>query len=88
MGDKRINLSGIALDDAGRAVLSDDALEGIEAHLETPSAGGLNGYCPDSSNRDCFNSTNCQNSSNETYCTNQTQCGGASNHRACYEYPI
>lgn len=88
MGTKRINLSGIALDDAGRAVLSDDALENIEAHLESPSAGGLNGYCPSSSNGDCFNSTNCRGSSNGTYCTNQTQCDGASNHRACYEYPI
>lgn len=87
MGAKRINLSGIALDDAGRAVLSDDALDNIEAHLETTSAGGLNGYCPNSSNGDCFNS-NCRGSSNGAYCTNQTECAGASNHRFCNEYPI
>ena len=87
MRGKRIDLSGIALDDAGRAVLSDDILENVEEHCETASAGGLNGSCPDTSNGDCFNSY-CRGSSNSTSCTNQTECAGASNHRYCYEYPI
>lgn len=87
MGVKRINLSEIALDDAGRAVLSDDVLENVEAHFDTPSAGGSNGYCPDSNNGNCFN-TYCRGSHNGESCTNQTECAGAHNHRFCYEYPI
>jgi hypothetical protein len=85
MGTDPKSLPEITLDEFGRAVLSDDDLKDVEAHLGAPSAGGLNGGCHYSSNGDCFN-TYCRGSSNNE-CTNQTDCGGASN-RFCVQYPV
>jgi uncharacterized protein (DUF983 family) len=87
MGNKRVDLSTITLDEIGRAVLSDDILSEIEALVDVPSAGGLNGYCPGSSNGSCFN-TYCNVSSNGANCTNQIECNDAKNFRSCMPMPI
>lgn len=86
MRTKNSGLSGITLDDAGRAILSDDVLADVEMSFETESAGGLNGSCNNTSNGNCFNATSCVGSSNSSHCTNQTQCSGTLNPRICEGY--
>jgi hypothetical protein len=76
------NLANIALDEFGRAILSDEALEGVEMAFAVVFAGGTNGVCSDSTNGTCSNQ-DCSNSSNSSNCSNTDQCLGVTNSRIC-----
>lgn len=74
-------IPNIELDQFGRTILSEEALNAIENSINTTQAGANSNYftCPGPQKNDyCTNWTNCTNSSN-SICTNKFQCGGASN---------
>jgi hypothetical protein len=78
MSGKDLDLRNIALDDAGRVVLSDDVLEQLNAAPLIVSAGGSNETCTNGS---------CGGSSNTISCSN-TQCDGSTNKNYCLSGPI
>jgi hypothetical protein len=83
MSKVTLAISGIALDDLGRTILSDEILEHIENFVDTSSAGA-NLSCTGTTNGSCTNGF-CGGSAN-TSCTNQTSCMGATNQLGCKGY--
>jgi len=77
MTRKGVDPEGIAIDSAGRVVLSDADIDQASIDEEVSLAGG-------STNITCTNSANCGTSINESSCTNANgACAGAWNSHTC-----
>lgn len=75
MSAKDLDIGKIALDDAGRVILSDEMLDRFNASPLIVSAGGsnegcTNGDCSGSSNSLSCSNTHCDGSQNKLYCNN------------------
>ena len=76
-----VDLETLALDENGRVILSDEALEQFEAMVSVVMAGGTNGSCAGTTNSACSN-VSCSGSTNEA-CTNSLYCARSKNDISC-----
>lgn len=78
MSDKKFDLVELGVDEMGRVLLSDEALDLIVQDGDIVSAGANSDICNGTSNGSCTNSWSCGQTSNG-WCSNTSACHGSGN---------